>query len=679
MSDKRVLLIEDEPMVARLFQREAESSDFRIEIAANGIEARRLADRADFDVVVSDIHLPGESGIDLAQSFLTKNPDLPFLFVTADSDVTIPAGEVLDRVRGLILKPWAHGDVKRALESCIDPTGPLHVAAPRTLVIEDSITDVILLQDAIMASQIALHIEHVDRLSLGTTRLNNEKWDLVITDLNLPDGRGVDAVRRLLAHCDQVPLLVLTATDSWELAQECVRLGAQDYLLKDELAGITLARAVRNAFERKRTEAELFRLAHYDSLTNIGNRHYFRSRLRHAVQRAHRRGSTFAVLFADLDRFKEVNDRHGHDAGDRVLQMVASRLTEVVRKVDSVARLAGDEFAILLEDAPSDRYVEDVVTRIRDLLSKPISIVHSEIEISASIGMARYPRDGRDVDDLLKFADHQMYASKHHAVQTAAKLNGSLEPVLERALALDEFELYYQPQVQVAGGKIVSAEALLRLPTEQGRTMTTRAMIDELERTGLMEPVGEWILQQACLALSRWQQLGHELRMGVNVSPKQILSPGLFGVLDSALTESGIRANALELEITESVLLDRPDRARDEFSAIRGLGCGLAIDDFGTGYSSFSYLHQYPFTSLKIDRGLVRSLETSRRARTLVRSVTELGHNLGLEVVAEGVETDEQLNLLRGWSCERTQGYLHAEPIPEDEFLDLLETENSSP
>jgi diguanylate cyclase (GGDEF)-like protein/PAS domain S-box-containing protein len=434
---------------------------------------------------------------------------------------------------------------------------------------------------------------------------------------------------------------------------------------------------VRDIAERKQAEARLTYLAQYDTLTCLPNRHLFRDRLTQAMVRAERDQQRMALLFVDLDRFKQINDSLGHAIGDAVLQAVAQRLRESLREVDTIARLGGDEFTIILERLAEPAHAAQVAEKIKAALAEPLRLDGREFNVSASIGIALHRWGDNDADRLLQAADIAMYRAKDagrnacvlFAPDMAAQVNErvTLEGALRNALERGEFELHYQPKLDLDSGGIVGVEALLRWHSQTLGAVSPAKFIPVAEEMGLIVPIGDWVLRTACTQGRAWLQQGlAPLTMAVNLSPRQLRDPKLIDKIGSVLRESGFPAERLELELTEGLIMDNVAGNRDTLAAIRSLGVSLSIDDFGTGYSSLAYLAQLPVQTLKIDRAFIAALDDGPNAVALVTAIMTLAHSLKLSVVAEGVETAAQQDLLAQLQCDQIQGYFFSRPVPAD-------------
>ncbi|MEP7155283.1 MAG: EAL domain-containing protein, partial [Betaproteobacteria bacterium] len=437
--------------------------------------------------------------------------------------------------------------------------------------------------------------------------------------------------------------------------------------------------------DRKKSEERITFLAHHDVLTELPNRSLCIERLRSAIQQAERTGQKVAVLFIDLDRFKNINDSLGHHIGDGLLRSVARRLTEAVRAVDTVSRLGGDEFVVVLSGVENSEEVTRVLdSRLLPLIRKPHDVEGNELHASCSVGVAMYPADAQGIDELMRLADVAMYHAKSTGRNTAyffsaemterAERRQQIESRLRHAIVKGELSLQYQPCVDAKTGELVSVEGLLRWNSVELGKVTPDQFIHVAEETGLIVPIGEWVIETACAQLATWQsETGgafRELAVSVNLSASQLRSSGLLGALESSMRRHAVGPGRLEIEITESTLMEGVQINLQKLVAIRALGVGLAIDDFGTGYSSLSYLSRFPIDKLKIDRSFVHEILGDPNNLAITRSIIGLGHTLGLKVVAEGVETEAEAIVLRGAGCDEFQGFRYAPSLSPSELSD---------
>ncbi|GLK76577.1 bifunctional diguanylate cyclase/phosphodiesterase [Methylopila jiangsuensis] len=438
--------------------------------------------------------------------------------------------------------------------------------------------------------------------------------------------------------------------------------------------------------DRKRAESHLRHLAHHDALTDLPNRALLHERVRHEIAQARRSGAKFALLLFDLDRFKGINDVLGHHIGDRLLKAVAERLLATVRETDTVARLGGDEFAILQTNVAVVDDGLELARRVRESLDEPFLFDGHEIATSASIGVALFPDHGFDFDDLLKNADLAMYRAKSDGrdgtrafaaeMDKKARAITVLDSDMRRALAKKELVLHYQPQVNLASGRIVGAEALVRWRKDNGDLVSPADFLPQAEESGLIVPISEWVLNEACREAASWTRDGlPPLRVAVNLSAIQFRKQNVEQVVLDALGASGLESGRLELELTETILLHDTERVVHSLRALQAHGVTFSIDDFGTGYSSLSYVRNFPVNRLKIDRSFIRNLREDSNDVAIVRAIVNLGHSLNLDVIAEGVETAAQVGHLRAEGCDEVQGFYFGRPMPAADFIDLVRRE----
>ncbi len=452
---------------------------------------------------------------------------------------------------------------------------------------------------------------------------------------------------------------------------------------------------VQDITERVEASERIRYLAYYDSLTGLPNRQLFRKLADGVLQRGGRLDTTCAALLLDLDRFKRINDTLGHEAGDKLLAEVGKRINECVRVGDlkgggdfdhaanPVARLGGDEFTILLSDLAHPEDAAKVARRLLEDISRPISLEGQELMVSASIGIALYPDDGRDSDALLKNADAAMYSAKDQgrntyqyyseAMNASALRRLALEAQLRKAIERNELKLFYQPKVNAATGSLIGSEALLRWRHPDLGYVSPGEFIPIAEETGLILPIGEWVIAEACRQSGDWQRSGYPaLPVAVNLASPSFRDPGLAGMIERALSAGGIDAKMLELEVTESILMQDVEVTTRTLGALREMGMSLAVDDFGTGYSSLGYLKRLPLNELKIDGSFIKDVVHQASDAAIASTIVTLAKNLRLEVTAEGVETDAQAQFLLARGCYRMQGYLFEKAVPAEEFAAIL-------
>ena len=443
--------------------------------------------------------------------------------------------------------------------------------------------------------------------------------------------------------------------------------------------------ASKDVTEYKKAEEKIQYLATHDSLTGLPNRAMFTQLLEHAILSAKRNNKMLAVLFVDLDRFKTINDTKGHDAGDQLLITIARRYQSALRAADVVCRQGGDEFVILIEDVHKPNDLKRVAGHIISTTYEPVVLLGDECRVTASVGISIYPSDGEDAQTLMKHADIAMYCAKEEGkndykfyskdLQSVSMGRLAIERNLRLALERHELSLHYQAKVNFKTGAITGVEALLRWQSPELGNITPTQFIPIAEETGLIVPIGKWVLRTACAQNAAWQKQGlPAVRMAVNLSLRQLLDSNLPRDIEQALKDSGMDAEYLELEVTESMIMNDPRKMITILQQIKNMGVRLAIDDFGTGYSSLAQLKQFPVDTLKIDRSFIRNITEDSDDKAIAHAIISMGESLGLTVVAEGVETIEQLNYLKDQSCDEMQGFYFSKPVVADQFAELLKT-----
>lgn len=528
--------------------------------------------------------------------------------------------------------------------------------------------------------------------------------DLVLMDAGVP---GVDAfsacqeIRRLPGG-ERIPVLMMTGLHDIESVERAFEAGASDCLTKPihwsllphRVRFILRASAASN--DILDAQAQIRHLAYYDALTGLPNRRLFLERLHQAIGNAQRHNEQVAVMFIDLDHFKRVNDTLGHSAGDELLRTVGTRLAQSMRPLDSlgrvpgeaqsngIARIGGDEFIIMLTQLHGPTDAASVARRLLAALAEPVVIQHTELFVGASIGVAMYPFDGSDADTLLKNADTAMYRAKaggrggsqfyDHSMNARAHERLVMEAALRRALERDEFMLHYQPRVDMRSARITGAEALIRWQHPQRGLVPPSEFISIAEEIGLIAPIGEWALAQACRQSAAWRAAGLDPGpVAVNLAASHLRHPGLAALVKQLLIENALPQASLEIEVTETMLMADPEFSATTTRELGELGVRLAIDDFGAGYSSISMLKRLPVAALKIDPSCVRDLASDADAAAVVSAIIAMAHTLKLKVVAEGVETTAQHAVLAAHGCDEFQGYLFSRPIDAQALTALLE------
>lgn len=519
--------------------------------------------------------------------------------------------------------------------------------------------------------------------------LHDSRPDVLLLDLMMPGVTGFDILREMAAAgvLKDVPVIVLTSSVDAETKLQALELGATDFLAKP-VDSSELVLRLRNTLAAK---AYRDRLANYDLLTGLPNRKTFMDRLDWALKNSERSGARGAVLHVGLDEFRKVNEALGPAAGDTVLRELAQRLEISLRRTDTVSRLAdetakpslsrmsGDEFMLLLPIVGTSDDVSRVAERLRETISAPVSCLGHELAITCSIGIALFPADGLTPDNLVKNADTALRYAKDCGRNTtrfySSELNAralqklSLTNELRRAIERDELRLYYQPKVSLQTGEVVGAEALVRWQHPERGLVPPFEFIPLAEESGLIVPLGNWVMREACRQSRAWQDAGHRIpRISINVSSHQFRQGNLNDIVSAVLADTGADPRFLTLELTEGVIMDNAAANLEVLHQLKENGVKLSIDDFGTGYSSLSYLNKFPLDELKIDRSFVMEIKGPEDRAAIITAIVAMAHSLGLSVVAEGVETDPQRAFLKAEGCDEFQGYLKSKPVPAEEF-----------
>ena len=554
----------------------------------------------------------------------------------------------------------------------------------RVLLVEGNAGDARLVREMLAeAGAVRFDLIRVSRLSDALKRLKEAEFDAVLLDLNLPDARGLQAIAPVSDTAPDVPIVVLSGLWDESLAVAAVQRGAQDYLVKGQGGASLLARSIRYAIERKQSEKYISYLAYHDGLTKLPNRRLLFDRLEQALALERRNQLTLALLFLDLDHFKHINDTLGHSAGDELLKSVAARLRGCVRQSDTIARIGGDEFAMILADIDRPDDARIFAEKILSALEAPFYVAGEELFVTASVGISLFPDDAREAEALLRNADVAMYRSKRMGGNTSSFYSRSvdlrtterlvLSSDLRRAIERGELLLHYQPLVDLDSGRTTAFEALARWQHPVLGLIPPTVFIPLAEETGLITRVGAWVLRSACLEACRWQDEGlRSIGVSVNLSSQQFNQTGLLDGVIQVLEETGMEPSLLELELTESGIMRDPESAITTLSGLRSLGVRIHVDDFGTGYSSLSHLKRLPIDGLKIDRSFVMDATTGPIDAGIVRAIITMAHGLKMQVTAEGVTMKNQVDFLRELRCDRAQGFYFSPPLPRPALAKMI-------
>ena len=557
--------------------------------------------------------------------------------------------------------------------------------AMELLFVEDSKEDIELALRALKRDGIETRARHVDCEAALREALGAARPDAVLSDFSMPAFDGLQALRVVREVAPDVPFIFVSGTIGEERAIEAIRMGATDYILKSNMRrlGTAVKRALSEAAERRQYEARIRYLANYDGLTDLPNRSLLADRTTQAIAHARRAEGICGLLVLNIDRFKVLNEGLGNAAGDALLRQFAGRIRGCASEGDTLARVGADTFALLVAGLPRADAMTSIARNLQAAVAAPFDVEGREVHVTVSLGASTYPRDGADIEGLLGNADaamrrvkaaggngFQYYAA---AMTSEAAERLELESALRAAPKRGQLELYYQPQVEVASGQIAGLEGLLRWRHPQRGSVSPALFIPIAEESDVINALGEWALCAACRQLARWDAEGHGVgRIAVNVSARQFRSPGFADLVARTLREHGIHASRLELELTEGMLIEKREEAAAILNRLKAIGVQIALDDFGTGYSSLSYLSSLPIDCLKIDRSFVAQATRGGRHAAIAQSVISIGHTLGMRVLAEGVETPEQLEFLRRHGCNEYQGYLFSRPQTAEAIAPLL-------
>jgi len=559
----------------------------------------------------------------------------------------------------------------------------------KVLLIEDNPGDVKLVETLLEANHNANR--HFDLICVGLLSeafpvLEQGSIAAILLDLGLPDGDGLDSLTQIYAAAPTIPIVVLSAQEDELLAIQSVQLGAQDFLVKSGISELALRRSLYYAIERKNLLEQLQYLAHYDVLTGLANRKLFYDRLKQDIVGARRSQKSLALIFLDLNDFKLINDSLGHRSGDDLLKEVANRLQNCIRTTDCAARMGGDEFTLILNDLNNSEDAALIADKILQALAEPLTLNAQQVITHASLGIAIYPDDCADIESLIGAADAAMYQAKESGCEKkggfrffsaamGAKVQRNTDKIerLNAAFEHGEFELHYQPTVDVRSGMIVGMEALLRWRHPEQGLLTPAKFMTELESSGLIVPVGNWVLQQACAQSKSWQQQGlASVAIAVNVSPRQFRQSGFVDTVVKALQENHLAPPLLELEFHEATLWEDEDYSVQELNRLSQMGIKLSLDNFGNDMISFKSLTKFPIHAIKIDQSLIQQDSLHSSEAVIAKAAIEIARIFHIKGLATGVENEAQLEMVRHIACDDAQGYLYGRPLPVSEASELI-------
>lgn len=564
----------------------------------------------------------------------------------------------------------------------------------RILIIDDDKIDRMAVRRMIQLAGISAELAEASASQEAMVLLAQAEFDCVFLDYRLMPEDGLTVLRSIKVVAPNVPVIMMTGHGDELIAVEAMKAGAVDYFPKNKLTADLMERMLRYTCDAKISQRKLHQaeerirhLAYYDSITGIPNRVMFQDYLDEAIAQQKIDHGQLALIYFDLDRFKLINDTLGHKIGDVVLQEVAKRLQGSLAG-RFIARMGGDEFVILLDSLSDVERAQEFAQQILEIFAQPFFVDEYEVYVTASIGIVLYPDNGEDVNSLLRNADTAMYRAKEsgkNTYQLYAPIMGAdmvnaiaLEKDLRRAIEKNELVLHYQPKVSLVTGKIVGMEALVRWQSATQGLVPPNCFIPIAEETGLIVPLGMWVLEAACRQNKYWQDMGFPpLPIAVNFSAQQIFQRGIVENIRSILRQTGLLPSYLDMEITESIAVINDKYVLGVLRELRDMGINISLDDFGTGYSSLSYVVRFPVNTIKIDRSFIQEMGPANSQLSLVvAAMVAMAQKLNLKVVAEGVETEQQLAYLKGLACDEFQGFLFSRPLDKDAFTQLLQTEH---
>jgi diguanylate cyclase (GGDEF)-like protein/PAS domain S-box-containing protein len=704
----RILLVDDEPRLLASLYELLRDRDYHLVTATCGAEALAHLSKLRFDLVLLDLRLPDMSGHEIMDYINGKGIDADVIVMSGDVGIEAAIGALKRGAYDYLRKPYSREELLKTVANALQQRR-LELANQRIASqLENSEKLYRYLVDS--SPDIIYTLNHEGRFTfvndrayqlLGFSRedLIGKHYSILVHDEDLERARYVFNERRVDER----------ASRNVELRLKCHSGGSQDRTFNNTLMTISLNSigmhvpdhdvkkleffgtygVARDITDRKRAEEVISYQAYHDILTDLPNRMLFKDRLGLAVIQAKRKLTELAVMFIDLDRFKLVNDTLGHVKGDELLQQVALRLKDCLRRGDTLARQGGDEFTIVLPELRDREDAKAIADKFLECLHQPFDLDGHEVHISASIGIAIYPGDGESIDELLRHADIAMYQVKalgknghsfyHNSMLDVSHQKIALEQSLRKALEQNELEMYYQPQIDVITGRIIGAEGLMRWNHPQRGLLTAGEFLPFAEENGLMLPISDWMIGALCRDMLLWNAAGGQsVRLSLNLSPQYLDRGDFFEKMRGALVRYGISPAQIEVEITENICIRNPQYAIEQLNKLCQLGVSVAIDDFGTGYSSLSYLHRFPIHTIKIDQSFVKEIHDEQGHYPVILAIISIARGLGLHLIAEGVETEVQARYLKANGCLTMQGYLYHRPISLPNFISVLQEQNAA-
>ncbi|AXA92890.1 EAL domain-containing protein [Massilia sp. YMA4] len=706
----RLLLVDDEPRLLSSLYELLRDRQYHLVTATCGSEALAQLNRLQFDLVLLDLRLPDMSGHEIMDYINARGIDCDVIVMSGDVGIEAAIGALKRGAYDYLRKPYSREELLKTVENALQKR---RLAVDNQSIaqrLENSERMYRYLVDS--SPDIIYTLNHEGHFTfindrayqlLGYTReeLIGKHYSIVVHDEDLERAKYVFSDRRLDDRASRSVELRLkcntgngSAERTFSNTLMAISLNALGMHLPDVEGGRKpglpgIYGVARDITDRKRAEEMISYQAYHDILTDLPNRMLFKDRLGLAVIQAKRKQTELAVMFVDLDRFKLVNDTLGHVKGDELLQQAALRLKECLRKGDTLARQGGDEFTIVLPELRDRADAKAVAEKFLECLQKPFDLDGHVVHISASIGIAIYPNDGETIDELLRHADIAMYQVKalgknghafyHDSMLDVSHQKIALEQALRLALENNELEMYYQPQIDMATGRIIGAEGLMRWNHPQRGLLSAGEFLPFAEENGLMLPISDWMLGALCRDLLLWNEAGGDtIRLSLNLSPQYLDRGDFFEKMRGALTRYGISPAQIEVEITENICIRNPHYAIEQLNKLCQLGVSVAIDDFGTGYSSLAYLHRFPIHTIKIDQSFVKEIHDENGHYPVILAIISIARGLGLHLVAEGVETEVQARYLQANGCTTMQGYLYYRPMSLTSFIHVLHAQDQS-
>ena len=701
-NEPNILIVDDDAVVLKSLRDLLALRGVNANTAIGGREAIACLDQKEYDLVLLDLQMPYVNGHDVMRHIKQQNINASVIVVSGETSFEAARDACSQGAYDFLCKPYATDELIITIKNALNE---IQLEKKNNLMQQQLRESEHLHRYLVNTSPDIIYILDQDGhftfindrigtlLGYDSGELIGKHYSFLVHHRDIDVARYVFNERRVGDRASRnVELRLKYKDDSsqhiFDTRTVPIELSSMGMYKNEENSGkktyLGTYGVARDITERKMAEETINYQAYHDLLTNLPNRALLRDRLGLAISQAKREQERLAVMFLDLDRFKNINDSLGHVVGDELLQQVSTRLKSCVREGDTLARFGGDEFTLLLPKIGKDQEdIRKIADKINEVLKDPFIIDDNELYVSTSIGISIYPRDGTDMDTLIKHADIAMYHVKDTGknnfkfystdMTTPYFQNLSLETGIRKALENDEFHLVYQPQINIKSGDIVGVEALLRWEHPEHGPISPAEFIPFAEETGMIVEIGHWVLRNACAELKRWRDAGlPEIRMSINMSARQLVENNIVKYVSSTLKDYCIPGHCLEIEITENTIMSEMDSVIQKLKELSKKGVYIAIDDFGTGYSSLSYLHKLPIHTLKIDRTFIKEVDMKNAGKSIINTIVAMVKGLNLNAIAEGVETQQQLDYLQEIDCNEAQGFLFCKPLTADVMSQLL-------